>query len=343
MKELISSELTIRGCTNTLQVGQQFGNFKSLADYFAITYKGSATNVVKSIEKELQQYFTWQKIGPRSLQITEIFSEKKEVPPKILSSSYTGYALPIIGELLFYQTSSDPNKPIEIILSNKELCMAIGTCNSKLFDPQFTQIGWKQEVSEEARSEIVLQRVLASNHEKNYEILRQVREKLVDSKLVLWESVYIYSKDGKTAVANKEYAVKFTKACAYALEQLHCKGLSEVFLKGLFIKYKKLSQSYAQEHFGVDTFQDVNRIISSPALIDSYLRRLLWKEHAKIKMSQKVLTAHITRTTKKYHEWKELYENTKEELEDGDIPIYSESKAIQELRTAVCMHTLFRY
>jgi len=343
VKELISSELTIKGCTNTLQVGQQFGNFKSLANYFAITYKGSATNVVKSIEKELQQYFTWQKIGPRSLQITEIFSEKKIAAPKLLNSSYTAYALPVIGELLFHQTSSDPNKPIEIVLSNKELCMAIGTCNSKLFDPQFIQVGWKKELEEEASSEVVMQRVLASNHSKNYDILRQVKDKLVDAKLVIWESVYIYSKDGKTAIADKEYAVKFTKAYAYALEQLQCRSLSDVFLKGLFIKYKKVSQGYAQEHFGVTMFQDVNRIISSPALIDSYLRRLLQKEHAKLKMSRKVLTALITSDAKKYHQWKDLYGNTEIELEDGDIPIYSERKAVQEFHVGAYMHELFRY
>jgi hypothetical protein len=277
------------------------------------------------------------------LQITEIFREKKDKPTTILNSSYTGYALPIIGELLFYQTSSDPDKPIEIILSNKELCMAIGTCNSNLFDTQFTQTGWKNVVDEEDRSEVVLQRVLASNHRKNYEILRQVKDKLVDAKLVLWENVYIYSKNGKTAVANKEDAVKFTYACAHALKRLECSSLSEVFLKGLFIKYKKLSQSYAQENYGVDSFQDVNRIISSPALISNFISRLLRKEHAKLKMSHKVLTALITSDAKKYHQWKDLYENTEIKLEEGDIPIYSESKAVQEFHAGAHMHELFRY
>lgn len=341
MKKLVSSELTIKGCTNTLQVGQQFGNFKALANYFAITYKASSTCTIKAIEKEFQQYFAWEKIGPRTLQITEIFSEKKAKP--ILDSSYTGYALPIIGELLFYQTSSDPHKPIELILSNKELCMAIGTCNSKLFDTQFTQIGWKNVVDNEDRSETVMQRVLASNHRRNYDILRQIKDKLVDAKLVLWENIYIYTKDGKTAIADKEYAVKFTKACAHALEQLQCRNLSEVFLKGLFTKYKKLSQSYAQEHFGVTMFQDVNRITSSSALIDSFLCRLLQKEHAKLRMSRKVLTSLITSDAKKYHEWKDLYENTKIALDEGDIPIYSESKAVQEFHTGTHMHELFRY
>ena len=75
MQEIMSSELTIRGYTNTIYIGQKFKNFKELAGHFGINYKPGATSTKRAIEKELKQYFSWWKLGPNSisLEITQIF------------------------------------------------------------------------------------------------------------------------------------------------------------------------------------------------------------------------------------------------------------------------------
>lgn len=347
MKELISSELTIRGCTNTLQVGQQFGNFKALADYFAITYKSTSTNTVKSLEKELRQYFLWEKVGPRALQITEIFHEKKPVP--IQANTYASYAMPIIGELLFNQTTIDKNEQLEVIMTNNQLCLAIGSCNSLLFNKKYTQEGWKTSLEElklNADDKLV-KRVVKTNHSKNYQVIRDVKDALVKACVVVWEDTYWYrTSAGKLELADKEYKLKILEAKSYALTKLGCKDIGVVAIRDLHEAFKRLAFEYCKERHDITYFKEASRITSTPTLIRSYIQRIYAAENPKKKLSRKILTSLELKEIKDRMNIRNIYSPTntlKEESSLEDIQIYIESSNIAALQTAAKLHELFRY
>jgi hypothetical protein len=347
--KLVKSEVTIRGVKRKLQVGQLFPNFKELAEYFCIRFPNSATSTTKAVEKDFRQWFDWQKVGRRELQITILHSTQQIRVGK--STSYSKYAMPIIAELLFYQKEvGNIDEVLSIVATNKELAILLGTCNSKLFDRKFIDYDWKEEIPKEDQlisAEMLLTNIVVSNHKKNNQILNDLRKSLRDASALIWNETFRYKMDGKTYLADKEVELKLLAAQSFALSKLGCFSKSEVHLKNLYIQFKNISFEYSLEHFNISRFQEVNHIQSTVGLITSYLRRTIIQENPKRKLSEKVLKSLVLAEINKFYKIKEIYANTKEsesvEEIHVDLPMYSHKEARQELELKAKMHTMFRY